>query len=176
MMDTITLRTSIRPQLKRLLLFRGTILGLLGMGALLYGGIFVPVEALTSWGGALVLVSFILIGWGLIPYRRITKMEESPNRLVITEDEMMHYHRHGKDILKFPLKALKDVRFIDDGSLYGIALDLKPEWEEKVPNPAVSVVMQMFLWSLKKKHHFDRFFPYFSKRAAEELKEMVATL
>ncbi len=172
-MDSITIRTSIRPGLKRFLLIRGTLLALIGVALLIYSGVFISVETLTNWGAAIVLVSFLLMAWGLVPYKRITKMEENPNKLVITEDEHLHYHRHGKDILTFPLKAIKDVKFIGEKSLYGIALELEPDWKEKVPDPALSVVMQMFLYSMKKRHQFDRFFPYFSERGAEEVKELV---
>jgi len=169
MKDSITIRTSIKPELKRFLLIRGSLLALIGVGLLLYSGVSIEVETLSHWGLAIFLTSILLIAWGLVPYRQITKMEENPNKIVITDDEMLHYHRHGKDVLTFPLSAIKEAHYIEDMGVYGITLTVK----EKVPNPAISVIMQKFLFALKRRHKFDRFFPFFSERGTKQLKELL---
>jgi len=173
MMDSITIRTTVTPQLKKSLLIRGSILALIGAGLLLYSGVFVTVQTLTKWGSAIFLISFLLIAWGLVPYRRLIKIEENPNQIVVTEDQMLHYHRQGKDILSFPLAAIEKVHFIEDVGLYGIALTLKAETQDQVSDPAISVITQMFLTKMKRRHKFDRFFPFFSKRGAKELKDII---
>lgn len=172
-MDSITIRTSIKPKLKRFLLIRGSLLALIGVGLLLYSGIFITVDTLSNWGAAIWFISFLFIAWGLVPYRRITKIEENPNQIVVTEDEMIHYHRHGKDILSFPLAAIEEIHFVRDMGLYGIALTLKEETQSQVPNPAISVVGQMFLWTMRRRHKFDRFFPFFSERGTKQLQELL---
>jgi hypothetical protein len=172
-MDSITLRTTIKRGLKRFLIIRGSLLALIGITLLVYSGAFISPQTLTNWGIALWLVSFFFIAWGLIPYKRITKLESNPNTLTVTNDGNLHYLRHGHDLLTFPLKSITKIKYVEEKGLYGIAVDLDPEDEPHIPNPPLSVIMQMFLIPMKKRHKFDRFFPYFSERTARELNELI---
>ncbi len=173
-MDSITLRTSIKGDLKRFLILRGSLLALIGIALLVYSGAFISLQTLANWGIAIWFISFILIALGLIPYRRITRLEENPNTLTITDDGNLHYLRHGHDVLTFPLKSISKVSYVEEKGLYGIAVDLDPKEKPNIPNPPISVVMQMFLIPMKRRHKFDRFFPYFSKRSAYELNELIS--
>lgn len=173
MSDQITIRTSIKSGLKRSLLIRGTVLAAIGMALLLYAGITISLPVLSQWGAAIWLISIFLIALGMIPYRRVVKIENNPNQIMITDDGLVHYHRHGRDVFTLPLDAIEEVRFLEDMGLYGIAVTLKESEREKIPYPAISVVMQMFQWSLKRNHSFDRFFPFFSERGARKLQELI---
>jgi hypothetical protein len=118
-MDTLTLRTSVRPELKRTLLIRGMILAVIGLALLMVGGIFLPPETLKQWGFPLFLVSILCIGGGLIPYKRVVKLESAPDSIVISDRGEIHYK--GKT---YRMDAVEKVEFYENRG-YGIKMTLK---------------------------------------------------
>lgn len=124
------------------MLFLGSILAILGAALLLYSGIALPVETLKKWGALLFLISLGLIAAGLIPYRRLQKLELNPDQLVILEKGLI-YKRAGVQEWQLPFDSIQSIDYVDNPWRYGILLHIENRW--------------------------DIFLPYFTKRSYEEL-------
>lgn len=138
----MTLRTSVKPQLLKWVLFLGSFFAILGACLLLFSGIALPVDSLKKWGPLLFLLSLGLIAGGLIPYRRLQKLEVNPDQLVILEKGLI-YKRAGVQEWQLPFDSIQSADYIDNPWRYGILLHVENSW--------------------------DIFLPYFTKRAYEEL-------
>lgn len=171
MNDTITLRTSIRPKLKQFLLFRGSLLAFSGVSLILYAGVFVGPKALSHWGLSLCFVAFLMMAWGLIPYRRASKMEEQPSELIISEDLSVRYRKQGKESTSFSLRDVDEAIFCEEKGLYGMGLKFKIK--ERVPTVTPSLIFTLYSHSLKRKYAFDLFFPFFTERTVHEFQELM---
>lgn len=164
-MDAITIRTSVKHGLKRFLMIRGAILALIGVALLLYSGVFVPVDTLANWGLPIFLTSIFFICWGMIPYKRVVKLETSPNAITVTDKGELHYIRHGKDIATYRISDIEKVEYVEQKGVYGIGIEFRKE----MPKKAISVIGQMF------RSKYDLFLPYFSERGYEELSATLPT-
>lgn len=83
-----------------------------------------------------------LIALGLIPYRRLQRLEVRPNELVISEHGLIYYK--GGDLQwKLPYSSIQRLSFQETAWRYGIALDVEGR--------------------------FDLFLPYFTKRSFQIL-------
>ncbi len=125
-MDSRTFRSSIKPELLRSKLYYGTSLAFIGMLLWLYAGIFMPVEALKIWGLPLAIIGITLITIGLLPYRKLKRLVDQPNQVIITTSSLTYLERQKvrKEILISDIKAIS---FFDEGSHYGIILKLDKE-------------------------------------------------
>lgn len=124
------------------MLFLGSILAILGALLLLYSGIALPVETLKKWGVLLFLISLGLIAAGLIPYRRLQRLELNPDQLVILEKGLI-YKRAGVQEWQLPFDSIQSIDYVDNPWRYGILLHVENSW--------------------------DIFLPYFTRRSYEEL-------
>lgn len=150
--ETIKLRTSIKTPLMRRVVLRGSFLALLGAAILLYAGVVMPVDSLSIWGLPLLLVSGSLITLGLLPYRKLTRLEKKPDELIISENQIQYIVR-GKSSLTIPQQNIARTAYVEHGNMYGICVWLK----HPTPN---------------KNSRYDLFFPYFSEKAALTLQEL----
>ncbi len=142
--DFIKLRTSIKPDLMRKALFRGSLLGGSGAIILFLSGTFLRVQILSIWGLPLFFLSLGLITLGMLPYRRLTRLEKNPDGIIVSSDDLFIYRRKGKVILTTPLSMIISCEYVDDESLYGIKI---------------------------KANGIEYFLPYFSERASKSLIE-----
>lgn len=156
---TLKLRSSIKPALHRYVLFRGTSLAFIGAILLLYHGIFVRAEELGSYGFLVITLGIGLIALGLLPYRRLTKLEKEPHEIWIIEDSSVCFRSRGKNIVSIPLNMIKKVEHLDEGREYGIALSMQPSFLDGRELQQIS----------KKSKGCDLFLPYFTKRSFDEL-------
>jgi hypothetical protein len=131
--DFLKLRTSIKPELMRKALFRGSLLGGTGVFLLVISGIFMPVPILSQWGIPIFLLAMLLIAFGMIPYRKLTRLEKSPNEIIISSDDLLTYCRKGKIIFQISLSSISSCSYIDDESVYGIKLILQEGQEIFLP-------------------------------------------
>lgn len=162
--ETITIRSSVLPDLMRKTLWRGTLLGGIGVFALLFGGVFIPVEKMKVWGPLLFLFSLGLITWGLLPYKHLKRLENKPSRLIVEGDRWLHYSAGGKPLLSLPIASIAHIMFIDKPSVYGIGIFLKGSADIPIRGD-----LSQFRARSQKMHQCDLFFPYFSRRSFNEL-------
>lgn len=164
------LRSSIKTSLKRHALFKGTLFASLGAFLILYGGIFVPVAELTTWGLPLLLAGGTLITLGLRPYQRLSYLERKPNVLTISQEDLQFTTR-GKLTLTIPWVSIEKITYVESRTEYGIRIHLKHPLPEKimVHNPRFN--SSRFQKDSRKKQQCDLFFPYFSRNAYKQLSE-----
>ncbi len=156
MNDMLILRSAIKEELLFNFLKRGTALALIGILPLLFGALFLNTSQLGNWGLLIYFFSMGLIALGLIPYRRLLRLQKSPNELILCQDDTLIFKRRGKQLLKIPFHEIAQVRFIEENKIYGIGIDLKINRPTK-----------------KKQLGCDFFFPYFTKRSFERMKKVL---
>ncbi len=163
---SLKLRSSIKPDLLNKALRQGMIFASLGCFILLFSGVFIPEQCLKIFGLPLVLISILLITFGLYPYQKLKKLETNPHEIIFLKDDHFLFSWKQKPVLNIPFSEISDCRFIDLNKSYGIALDLK--------NPALIHVCHKdfdkfkFMDACKVKYGCDLFFPYFTKRSFEQ--------
>lgn len=174
--ETLILRSSVSRKLKRLALFQGFFLALIGAAAIVYGGAFLSLEQLKAWGFPIFILGFAMIAAGLLPYRKLCKLEMQPEKLAVIGERSIEYHARGKRILSLSLNAVLEIKFYEKGRVYGIGIDLKQPVTEKICIHWRNFNIKAFLKLSKRGCGSDLFFPYFSRRSASELKEWIHAL
>lgn len=140
--------SSIAPELKRRTLLKGTVFAALGALLLLWGGAGLDLPTLSKWGWLIFLVAIGLIALGLIPYRRLNRLENNPYELRVDNQAITLLHQ-GNKLFAYPIDAISRVGYYKRDDLYGIKIWLKE--------------------GLEKKHYgADIFLPYFSERSYKE--------
>ena len=102
-MQKITYYSLIKEDLVKKILFQGTLKALLGM-VLMFMGLFIP--------------GILIIGWGLIPYRKIKKLQHHPDTIHLTQNHLL---------LKNATLARTDITKMEfiEGDRFGILIFLK---------------------------------------------------
>lgn len=167
--ETMTIRSSVLPALMRKILWKGTLLGGSGVVILLLGGIFIPLKEMKVWGPFLFLFSLSLITWGLLPYRRLKRLEEKPSTLILEGEEWLHYSVRGKPLFSIPIASIDHIIFIDKPSTYGIGVILKDHLPKKLVVQDTSFDPMQFPPRSLEWHPCDLFFQYFSQRSFNAL-------
>lgn len=124
-------------------LWRGTLLAAAGALPILFSGVFLKQDALADWGWLIFLAGMALIALGLIPYRRLCKLEMNPNQLIIKDENFIDYYVKNKLVMSIPIDSIANIDYIEKNQLYGIDITLKSN-------------KKMFL-------------PYFTQRTAQQV-------
>lgn len=165
MNPNLILNTSITLSLKRYVLFRGIALAALGCVLLLLGGIYIPADKMGSWGFALFISAGLLVTAGMLPYRKLSKLEMNPSLLKITSHQNLEYYIKGRKSLIIPLSSIRKTGFFETHRYYGICLWLTAPIPQK--NAAFDIVKYQAL--SRKGYKCDLYLPYFTKRSYDEL-------
>jgi hypothetical protein len=168
----LTLMSSVKPSLKKSVLMRGTLLGAFGISLWLYGGIFLSIDTLTFWGWPIFFIGGILITIGLLPYRRLTHLENKPHEIIVTDLEELYLSLNGVAYFKISLENIEEMAFLDDDKRYGIGLWIKNPKQKNIIILHPSLQLDAYLKDCQKKYFCDVFCPYFSKRSFQELEEL----
>lgn len=167
----LKLRSSIKPSLKKSVILRGSLLSALGVALWLFSGIFFSITTLSTWGWPIFLIGGILITIGLLPYRKLSRLENNPHEIVITDlDEL--YFSMGTPIFKIHLEKIEEMAFLDDEKRYGIGIWIKKPIDKNVIVLHPTLDFNAYLADCQKRYFCDIFFPYFSKRSFQELEEV----
>ena len=169
----LTLRSIVKPSLNKMPRFlRGSYSGALGVALWLYGGIFLSTSSLTFWGWPIFLIGLILIAWGLLPYRKLTRLENNPNEIILTDLEELYFSMQGTSTFKIALENIEEMAYLDDNSHYGIGLWIKSPKTKHIIVLHPTLDFQAYLKDCQKRYFCDVFFPNFSKRSFKELEEL----
>lgn len=163
MQGEVIARSSISSELKRNALFKGTLFTGIGMFILFLSGAFLHAESLRIWGFPLFLVGGGLITYGMLPYRKLTRIEMNPYQLIHQPGQLI-LSRTGKDILSIPLSGISEIKFIKEVDVYGIGF----VWNKKNTDKIVLYDFKYQPQSLPEVA--DLYLPYFSQRAVNEIK------
>ena len=171
--ETMTIRSTVLPVLMRKTLWKGTLLGGIGVLALFFGGIFTPLEEMKVWGPFFFIFSVTLITLGLLPYKRLRRLEDKPSSLILEGEEWLHYSVKGKPVFSIPIASIDHIICIDKSSKYGIGVILKDPLPKKLVVQDASFDLTQFRARSLKLHQCDLFFQYFSHRSFNELQEYI---
>lgn len=168
--EILTLRSSIKSGLARSALVRGTILAGVGVLLLLWGGTWMSQEALSHFGTFIFLGGVLLIGFGMRPYRKLTKLELQPYEVRLGEHALL-FVKSGQPLFDLPLALLDKVDYFEREQLYGISVSLKKTCEERIAVKDPHFDMGGYLQKCQRRYGSDLFFPYFTKRSYQKLCE-----
>lgn len=167
MKNQFTLRTTLTPTFLHQTLLKGFGVALIGILGLLYGSIYADLSTLQTWGFTLFIVSLGLIATGLLPYRRLSRLQMNPNKLCLAEPHHLEFYAKGRLLLVIPMESIARLEYLSNPAPYGIALWLKPTHSSVVkgfPEDVKNLKEQG-----KQRAGADLFFPYFNQRSFEEL-------
>jgi len=165
--DTEKLRTSIRNSLKKKLLFRGSLFAVIGAAILIYMAVAFSVHQLQVWGFALWSISILLIAFGLVPLKRINRLETRPHEILLSSDRELAFFLNKRKEVTLPFDRIEKIEFYDDGRIYGIAFHLKAPCRQ----PGFEWIYLPQIWWIKWKTQSQLFLPFFTKRSFNELQE-----
>ncbi|QVL57507.1 MAG: hypothetical protein KFB93_00065 [Simkaniaceae bacterium] len=114
----------VKTEVKKRLLLKGMLLSILGIFLLIGMGTFAKVTVLSVWGLPSFCVGIFLIGWGLIPYRNLTRLETHPHQILFEKDHLTFISTHGNHVL-VPYRNIGEISYVEAGNRYGIRLSLK---------------------------------------------------
>ena len=131
-MDQEKIRSSITPDLLKRALFQGTSIATLGIVAMLLGAIFFPLNELKFWGLPLFIMGGGAITFGLLPYRKLCRLEMNPYEILV-DDQHFKLVRRGKVQLCIPNEDIDNFKWNSSNTKYGITIVLKNKKELFLP-------------------------------------------
>lgn len=167
---TLVARSCVKPSLLRTILFRGTWLGACGIFLIIATGTLLPYFLLYFFGLPLLLLGFTFIGLGLVPYRRLTKLEVNPYELIYENETHLVLSRNQKPMFKIPTDQIEKIDYMEKERFYGIAVQLKPPMKGKVIVCGKQIDLSPFVSPFQ---GYDLFLPFFTKSANEEVEEFL---
>lgn len=147
---------------------RGTLIAGVGGGLFLGGGLYLTPETLSVWGLPLFVVAMGLMAFGLIPYRRLCRLEVNPYEAV-PSDEGITFYAQKKKRFTIPRASIERMAFCEKGRAYGIGVWLKQPLPEKVVVHEKGPVLHSYRKWARKRFGCDLFLPYFTKRGLAQL-------
>lgn len=141
------------------------------MVPLAYAFLFFSVDRLTVWGVWLFLFCGACLGLGLLPYRRLCRLEENPHALIMDEKAIAYLER-GVVVFIIPLKSIQRISYFESTNRYGILF-----WLTHASEPEASIFLQkrydQLIYntpfsSIKETNHI--FIAYFTQRGYNELR------
>lgn len=163
--DTVKLFSTIKPSLLRNSLMRGSIAALLGVLLLILAAAYLPPSAMMHWGLPILLAGGGLMVYGLIPYRRLIRMEEEPNELLLIGENCLQLFSFGKLQYTLPMAMIHKTEYFDAGNDYGIAIWFSEGGENKIIVHNHRLNMARCLSNSRKRYGCDLFIPYFGRRS-----------
>jgi hypothetical protein len=167
----MTLRSSIHPKLMWRVLVKGSILAGVGVLLLLLTGMFLPLEEMKQWGPIIFILGLGCVTFGLLPYKRLKKLEVNPYILRLDENDL-YFFINETSIFMIPLVSIDTIQYIEKKESYGIGILLK----SPLPQKLVVQDPRFNLSAFRKKSNkqgSDLFFEYFSQRSYETLSEAI---
>ncbi|MEC7838708.1 MAG: hypothetical protein VX777_01565 [Chlamydiota bacterium] len=163
--DSIRLFSSVKPTFMRRALIKGSLIAGSGVLLLAYCGAFIPPESLQIWGLPVLFAGGTLITMGLLPYRRLRRMESQPSELIVVDGKYIQYINDGKQVYSIPMQSIERYDYVETDTEYGIAVLLKDSPQEKIVVHDRKFDMESHQKKSKEKYGCHIFIPYFSRRA-----------
>ena len=159
MENELIIRTSLTPDYLKKILVRGFCLSIIGSMLLIGASIFLPEPLLNKWGWLLYFSALILITIGLLPYRKLSKLQNKPNEIRLI-DRTFQFWTKGKCLLSTSVSDINSLSYRDE-NLPGIEISFKKNY----PFPQNLKSFQV----VQGKETQQLVFLYFSKRSFNEL-------
>lgn len=141
-----TIFTTVTQPLKRKLLLRGSFFGSIGISVLLIFSVWGTEALIEKWGMLIFATGIGLISLGMIPLRKIQRLERIPHQITFHSSGLL-YEKRGKEPLLLPKTDILRLSYLTRGDIYGIEVLTRT---------------------------LDRFFlPYFSEKSADALSDYI---
>lgn len=163
------IRSCIKPAFKKKMLLQGSWVAGLGAILLVLTAVFMPVATLKFWGFPIFVFAILFITFGLLPYRKLTRLELNPDVITMQETQCTFTHR-GCLLFTIPYAAIHKMEYLESSHDYGIGI-----WFYHPSSPKVIVYPKACVKNYQNKRckeEADLFLPYFSQKGFEELKEV----
>ncbi len=157
--------SSIKPKLMKKTLMRGTLLGSAGVLVILGGGTMLPIAQLEFWGLPILLAGLLLIAVGLVPQRKLAKLEINPHEIHF-DGERVLFLQNADTVFDLPFSGIEKIDYLENKQLYGWGLRLKKPIENTLTKKGATFITQHF-------EGYDLFLPYFTKRSLAELHSQI---
>ncbi len=171
--STRTFRSAVKPELIRSTLSRRGWVAVLGASLIVLTGTVLPFDWIKLWGLPLFLIGLVLVAFGILPYRKLSRLQLHPHRLEY-DGEFFHFLKQGKPLFKIPEISVDHITFLEKELLYGVAVYLKKPAPEKVVVLDKRFDIEAFVEDSKRRFDgCDLFLPYFSKKTVQDLKALL---
>lgn len=167
-------RTTIRPGYKLRLVLKASFGGGTGIACLVGVGAFMPLELLKVWGFPVLVAASTLIAWSMLPYRRMTRLENNPDELWTNSNGDLVYAVQKSPIMTIPLGAIDKCFYIDKPQDYGIAIAIKPHPSQKIRVHNSGLDFRAYQQATVLRYGCDIFLPFFSERSFKNISEFLA--
>lgn len=121
-METLTLRTTVTSSMLKKTLMRGCIPAFVGILLIAIGGATLPPESLQFWGLPLLAIGLGLITYGLLPYRKLSRLQLNPDQIKVFDQDHLLYIKKGTPLLSIPCEAISNIDYLEEKDRYGIVL------------------------------------------------------
>lgn len=162
------LRSSVSEPLLKKALFRGTAISATGVILLFIAGAFLPKALLITFGLPTLIISSMLIGYGLLPYRKLSRLQMRPHELVWTESHLL-FAKEGKPLLKIPHSIVEKLEYGENAKGYGLKISLRRPLAEKISILQKNFDLKAAVALARTSFDCDLFLPYFTKKSVAEL-------
>lgn len=166
--EGVKIYSSISPEYYRKKMLQGTAIALCGVLVIVYFGSFVRPENLQYIGLPILFLGGFLIALGLIPLRRLSKLDRNPDEVAMTS-KYFHYLQGGSPILTIPIREIELIRYEESSARYGITISLKQKSGGGAVVHAKRFNLQRFIKRSRRKTGADLFFPFFARRSFSRL-------
>jgi len=158
-------KTAVNSKIKKDALLNGTLLAGLGMLILIGGSVSFSKEQLSQYGFLIFVFGIALITLGMMPYRKLVRIENCPDEIHVNDDHTWVYYVKGKKLAEIPQETMESVNFIARDPSYGICIHFKKNSSSKVKVSDSDTQLQI------NKFGCDLFMPYFTERSVHQLNE-----
>ena len=143
-MDLLKIYSSVSPKVEKKALFKGSFIAGIGILLLALSGSFIKEPLLKIWGLPILVVSATLLTYGLLPYRRLMRLQKKPNEIIVSE-ELLQYIENNKRQITLPLSLIKKASYLEDKNDYGIGI-----WFKNGEN-SEKIIVHDFAFQLQKR-------------------------
>lgn len=160
--------STIKTDIKKAALIKGSSIAGVGILSWVLGAVFMDRQQLQDYGWLVFLFGLVLLAVGMIPYKRLTRLENSPNEIVF-DGEIFSYYRRGLPAFTIPAESIKETIYLEKTEPYGIGIQLKTPLPKPVTVQDPHLDMVDFQKKSQRGYGCDLFLPYFSRRTYQEL-------
>lgn len=172
MNEQLKLRSTISNALLTSILVKSNLIALPGVILIFAAGTWLAPLQLSSWGWAIVLLGFALIAFGLIPYKRIHRLQLQPHEIILNENSLQ-FAATGNSSFTVPYTAIREVNYIAKGGIYGIGIFLTEDIKEKVCVHDTNLHIGAYQEDSKARFGCDLYLPYFHQKSFNKLKAII---
>ncbi len=120
----LLLRTSIRPEMKRHVLFQSCTIAAGSLLVIWFADILLPLAGIESLGIWRWLASGGVLGASYLPYGSLRKQQTYPDLLQVTDHEL-RLIQNSAIVFRLSWNQIESFSFLDRGSIYGLAFKLQ---------------------------------------------------